>query len=409
MFQKNNRYVLNGASEIYYIENDFPYQFYGNEVAINANIDSFVKNKSSNTGYGVDFFYNKVSASVEFEKIILLDHGAYINYRFNTNNWNTANSKDFGCKMEDVVINIAEGNIFNSKTQYQCAMWNITCPSGVTSTKNVFRNNSVFSRANTNGLVSFGTETSTANNDKIQGIVLEENNGVFSGYENDVPLFFVGHNNNAIVRMNRSVDYQKLVVLKHSGAINSTGIVEYNLSINGAITVVGIEDLEIANNTVVVENETLLSTFVNITNNGFSAANMSSRNNIIVVQNKDVKQVFERVQDLTVMDIDYNLLYSVSGTETFQTVSAGVSTDLDRAAWQLLGFDTNSVFDNPKLMDDYSPYITSPAIGAGIDRGGSNNIGLDPTTDWGDETKVPIIVTKTQPASWDIGAFVVSE
>ena len=44
--------------------------------------------------------------------------------------------------------------------------------------------------------------------------------------------------------------------------------------------------------------------------------------------------------------------------------------------------------------------ITTSVVLGGIDDG------LDSTTNWGDASTVPVVVTKQQTAPWDIGAYV---
>jgi hypothetical protein len=118
--------------------------------------------------------------------------------------------------------------------------------------------------------------------------------------------------------------------------------------------------------------------------------------------------------DLVDCEIDYNIYYknNVNGSDHFAKVDGAWLTF---AQWQALGFDAHSIyltagqyaglFTDPS-NGDFTLKIGSVAIGAGVDLGASYDDGLDASTDWGDSSTVPVIVTKQQGASWDIGAYV---
>ncbi len=109
--------------------------------------------------------------------------------------------------------------------------------------------------------------------------------------------------------------------------------------------------------------------------------------------------------------IDYNIYYSDEATP-FKV--SGV--DKTWTEWKALGYDAHSTmlatlaeakalftdYDN----GDYSLIEGSAAIGAGVDLGATYDDGLDASTDWGDDTEIPTVVTKQQTGSWDVGAYV---
>jgi hypothetical protein len=109
--------------------------------------------------------------------------------------------------------------------------------------------------------------------------------------------------------------------------------------------------------------------------------------------------------------VDYNLYYCPNITMKFTYISV----DKTWAEWQALGFDAhsrvltteeyNGLFTDPD-NGDFSLKAGSVAIGAGVDLGGSYNTGIDSSTTWGGSTSIPVVVTKTQSGSWDVGAYI---
>lgn len=47
-----------------------------------------------------------------------------------------------------------------------------------------------------------------------------------------------------------------------------------------------------------------------------------------------------------------------------------------------------------------------PAITGGINLGSPYDYGLDISTNWGNDTQLPIVITKQQSSNWDIGAYI---
>jgi hypothetical protein len=135
------------------------------------------------------------------------------------------------------------------------------------------------------------------------------------------------------------------------------------------------------------------------------------KNNIVVNGiNTDllVDVVSEKVADVHIFD--YNIYYS-EAAKPFKHKG----TTKTFAEWQALGYDANSIFlteaqFNNLFTDynngDYSLKSGSLAIGSGENLGDVYKTGLNSSTNWGDDTELPTVVTKDQSGDWDIGAYI---
>jgi hypothetical protein len=105
--------------------------------------------------------------------------------------------------------------------------------------------------------------------------------------------------------------------------------------------------------------------------------------------------------------INYNTYYSTNATPFLYK---GVAKTF--AQWQALGYDTNSVMLTTaqfnELFEDYAnrDFRTKTSYLTGENLGVNYSIGLDKTTNWGTDTEIPTVVTKTQPATWQCGAYI---
>ena len=76
-------------------------------------------------------------------------------------------------------------------------------------------------------------------------------------------------------------------------------------------------------------------------------------------------------EDLTLQESDYNCIYSEKGfVNQYQSVNAAETTDQKMSDWISLGFDKNSIFDDPMFIDikngDYGLRPESPALQMGF-------------------------------------------
>lgn len=131
--------------------------------------------------------------------------------------------------------------------------------------------------------------------------------------------------------------------------------------------------------------------------------------NNIIVNGVDSSPLVDIIAELVGFEhqINYNVYYSTSATP-FKYL--GVSKTF--AQWQALGYDVNSImltsdqFNN--LFEGYSSknFQTKNSYLFGENLGASYDTGLDITTDWGSDAKIPVVVTKQQGSAWQCGAYV---
>ncbi|GAF87703.1 unnamed protein product, partial [marine sediment metagenome] len=101
------------------------------------------------------------------------------------------------------------------------------------------------------------------------------------------------------------------------------------------------------------------------------------------------------------LEIDYdNVFLTNSGYLNYK----GVAKNL--AETQGLGYDVNGQSGDPLINSVGVPGAGSPAIDNGLTLAATYDDGLDSTTAWGDSSTLPVVVTKQQIASWDIGVYV---
>lgn len=150
---------------------------------------------------------------------------------------------------------------------------------------------------------------------------------------------------------------------------------------------------------------------------GSYSQNTIFKNNIIVDSRSSIDTIFISASsnDLIGCEIDYNIYYKENINQNhFAFIDGNWKTFVE---WQALGYDTHSVLLSESQFNnlftdyengDYSLKTGSVAIGAGIALGELYNTGLDASTNWGNETQLPSVVTKPQPSvgGWDCGAYI---
>lgn len=127
------------------------------------------------------------------------------------------------------------------------------------------------------------------------------------------------------------------------------------------------------------------------------SGNTTLKNNIVVGIAEFL--IIENTDQLIGCTFDTNLYYNSISDNIAQI---GV-TKYNLTGWQVLGYDLNSIFQNPNLVDDLWPL---EPIQIGEDLGVDYEDGLDISTNWGDENTLPVIVTRKQSTLWDIGAYI---
>ena len=216
--------------------------------------------------------------------------------------------------------------------------------------------------------------------------------------------------NPSIIKYNYINGTYLAVVIKTAG-VDYGCIVQYNIIENcdSAFTIKGSPNTSILNNTVINNSATAQGNFVqSLLDPNFAGSNSVDcvyKNNIIALYDVTNYGAFitATTADLVGNDWDNNMYYYNGMLSHFAIVNT--PTALTFTEWQALGFDTNSNLDDPELLG-FIPQAESPAIGAGINLGSSYATGIDSSTNWGNETQLPNVVTAQQVDTWNIGAYV---
>lgn len=104
----------------------------------------------------------------------------------------------------------------------------------------------------------------------------------------------------------------------------------------------------------------------------------------------------------SMIDIDYNQ-YKALNDASFADINAGGS-NINWATYHAL-YEDHSVYADPLIISDILLYPTT-ALVIGEDLGTAYDDGIAISSNWGNATNVPVIVTKQQGAGWQIGAYV---
>lgn len=244
-----------------------------------------------------------------------------------------------------------------------------------------FNNNKILSKTITSSYcIMVGAEASSANNNKITYAELLNNylSTEVAGTQHGFLCGFVG---NYKIKYNKSIGSYIGGVVK--GGANADNIISHNL----------LKDCTIG----FWWKDAVYSNFINNTISG-SGDNFRMTENLdtnIGCSNMVVKNNFLQANDIVITDS--------TGTFNYNIYKVGIPIASGTfAQWQALGNEANGREENITLVD----MIPTIPISEGEDLGSTYDDGLDSSTSWGSDTKIPIVVKKQQGASWDIGAYV---
>lgn len=223
----------------------------------------------------------------------------------------------------------------------------------------------------------------------------------------DLHGIFVGHCPNYLVKYNKVIGTAAGIVLKASGGDYSNGITMYNIfdTNNINMMVKGAEGAKLYNNLCLAQTAIIRHiTFIDNAD-GVGAINGVVKNNIIYDENiANISAIFWDPASKTIAnlsDINYNLYYLPNSASKIINHADYATYEL----WLAAGYDADTLITDP-LLTDYIPQTGSPSIGAGGTLDAAYDDGLDASTNWGNATTVPAVVTKQQGISWDIGAYI---
>ena len=275
-------------------------------------------------------------------------------------------------------------------------------------------NNKILSKRTAQHHIEVGNESTSAGDQSITSALIARNyiksSYAYSATSASTHSFFLGYQDGSIIH-NYGWGCPLSFVLKGSGTyvMNS----QYNVGVDCArgLLSYGCSEAYIVNNTIISKTVGILyGIWLAEQFGGDVPINCVVKNNIIINLVTDTSFVAVDCESATNV-FDYNIYYSPNAPLVFKL--AGV--DKTFTEWQALGYDTNSIVltdvqyaalftdvDN----NDFSLPVGSVAIGAGETLAATYDDGLDATTDWGNDTTVPSVVTKQQTGFWDIGAYV---
>jgi hypothetical protein len=265
---------------------------------------------------------------------------------------------------------------------------------------------------NTKSLVDYtiflGSEGTTASDDKIQNITIIGNKEYGALYYDGTKAstehgIFVGFNANPIIKYNYVNGSGINIIVKDSGRSYPTANISYNICINAGLYGFyskGVQDVQFYGNTVYNTIDIAAYGFY-ITENGAGETSSGCiiKNNIIINKSVNVGNYLIVILGSTGIISDYNILYNSSGKYGKDSASLYNTFSL----WLAHSQDAHSINQDVSFIGIYNP---SPVIQAGEVLNVTYDDGLDASTVWGDENTLPIVVTKQQGVSWDIGAYV---
>jgi hypothetical protein len=334
------------------------------------------------------------------------------------------------------------GNTFNVSNSYNCVCVylvdqptpnvsrNVMNISGATNTSSgiyinavdqdchpatVMYNSFVNASPNSGYALTLGNENVGAGDDFLNTSRIEGNHFVYSGaygVANTVHGIFISRNSGCILRYNDVNGANIGIGFKSTNQDNVNAICANNILHNcqDPLLAKGFKNTKFYSNTILNDNSIWdLNGCQIIENTGYSTG-CEFKNNIIV-DLTDAEEILGNKQLIYVdanSNTDFvsnnNVLYSLNNR--IGRIGTNYYTF---AQWQALGNDADSYNSNPSLNTSLIPLITSDAIGNGDDLGATYDDGLDITTNWGNGITLPVVVKKQQPASWDIGAYIVGE
>jgi len=214
------------------------------------------------------------------------------------------------------------------------------------------------------------------------------------------------------IAYNRIAGWGLSIVLKGGNCDYATNLIHHNLCIDGTIVVKGVSNTPIFNNTIVCTTKslTLLNCLADESSN--EAIGTIIKNNILINSFADNNLPLIWLENSSTATIDNNVFYSVLGNPF--TVGGSGAT-LTWVEWTALGYDVDSMLLTVGQLatmftsiasNDFILPVGSPAIDIGETLDAVYDDGLDSDTNWGNDSLLPIVVTKQQGGTWDVGAYI---
>ena len=389
---------------VFYLRSDGTYNYKGNEIYVTSG-GACISNIDSHTRI-IDFENNKIYHEDVTNSIFVLDDSS-------GNTLTSKLNKIYGTietvggsilKLSNIDDLIFEENIISEIFTDDSDIIIYAGGSGGT-----FSKNRIETKQQGAHVFYIGSEGTTANDD-LTSLDLA-NNRVICDQSTTTHVLFIGFQKNNSIKNSFVTGGGYGAIMKHSGVESMAGGIYYNILENAysGVRIKGQLNVPVYNNTIISnrgDGYGIIVTQNDVSDTGSAIL----KNNIIIDDNNSAGFTHIFIDDVSDVVSDYNIFYSKNNVR-FE--KAG--TIYNFSEWQALGYDQHSIvlteaqfnslftnFDN----DDYSLAYGSIAIGSGTDLGTNYDDGLDASTNWGNASTVPSVVTKQQGASWDIGAYI---
>ena len=306
-----------------------------------------------------------------------------------------------------------ENNIFINKSTSDFQQVLIVINGSRALTSWIYKNNYHLSESSSGGVVSLGGETHYA--DIMNGGEFSGNRivGALSTYPTAVTniqhgLLLTSGINNKIAYNYISDCEWGFVIKTENQAYTSEGIY-YNISANNGVDfdIGGIQGMNIFNNTAYNNNSYepvhFLCGFEFVVRSAlYDCYNEIVKNNIFYTNSGsgDFASFDPRLGagkgNVLTNNILYGYGYAIIDDLNYATLVAA----------QAAGWLANCTNANPNIISATQAYPLTPITTNALDLGAPYNVGLDISTNWGDATHYPVIVTKNQGVTWQMGAYV---
>ena len=323
--------------------------------------------------------------------------------------WDVQNNKHIYTHCTTDMFKVeGESNIFkNNILVSYLATSMISIMNDLTNDKTVDIQNNYLENRNLscNYLIRIGSETTSANNNKITSTIVKSNrlkgaldftvggtvtHGLLLGYiaNIDCRYNFISGN---------------LINIAEKGG-STIGVISYNVLQNGVRNLVftGKGVVNIYNNSIINDNDAITFQDLVLTTwqpvpNGVPSTDSVFKNNLFYLKTNVGYQF--ALQGTSTTELDYNAYYTGRNNSKSNDDNAVPKTF---AEWQALGYEAHGFETTQALVDN----IPSTPITGGLTLDAAYDDGLDASTNWGSDSQLPSVVTKQQGVNWDIGAYV---
>jgi hypothetical protein len=403
----NSRINYNRVATDITIATDKPVTIKGNEINITTAYNFFTSNQPNFTN-DFDFSYNKVTG-LNFTNVGVLQ--VIKSFDTVTANNNVVNLTNGQFTLFNSVRNtFTNNNLITTNGAESVEIYNSTAD--ILGTHTIY-GNKIFGKYDIGHIVKIGDEATTIADNTLTSVTINNNYVRGNKYYypgNNVTChgLFVGFQGVPIIIKHNYLSYSGLIGFKGTNTDYSSSHFFGNVvksQQNYGFVFKGSDSVNITNNTFIENGADELYFTENA--GGDPAKGNIIKNNIFI--NTTGLLVNFLTTSCASNTLDFNIYYSTVAKPF--SINGVIKT---WSEWQALGYDQHSIFLTTEQFNnlftnyaagDYSLKAGSTAINSGTSISAPYNIGLDASTNWGSDTQLPIITTKTNGTN-DIGAYI---